>query len=75
MPLLYAHSTVARKQQKSVKLFAQINYLIKGNLCKADTWYYNILEPSNFSIMHLINERSHIDTAEIELKEKKRITE
>ena len=65
----YMHTAWRLENRKKRKIVCT-NYLIKGTQCKADTWYYNILVPSHFSIMHLINEWPHIDTAEIELMKK-----
>ena len=66
----YRHTAWRLKNRKKHQIVFT-NFLIKGTQCNADTWYYNILVPSHFSIMHLINEWPHIDTAEIELMKKK----
>ena len=68
-PFFYMHTAWRLENRKKRKIVCT-NYLIKGTQCKADTWYYNILVPSHFSIMHLINEWPHIHTAEIELMKK-----
>ena len=70
----YRHTAWRLKNRKKHQIVFT-NFLIKGTQCNVDTWYYNILVPSHFSIMHLINEWPHIDTAEIELMKKKWITE